>query len=82
MTIEPNYELAVKTLNRIEKFEWVWSVDLCDDIESNNHVFEFGYAEYSAWQLEHSAAWVVEMSPTIADGEVVAYEIIDIEQID
>ena len=82
-TVEPNYKLALTVLRRIEAYEWVDSLDLAEpENDSNNHFFSFGFEEYSMWQLERSGAWIVEMRPTIADGEVVAYEIIEIEKID
>ena len=81
--IEPNYEIALRTLHRIEAYEWVGSLDPAEpENDTGNHFFAFGFEEYSAWQLERSGAWIVEMSPTVAGGEVVGYKIVEIEKID
>lgn len=80
--LEPNYQLALKAIRRREEFEWVDSLDPAEpENDSGNHFFLFGYVVYSAWNLEDEGGWVAEMSPIIADGEIVGYTIVEIERI-
>ena len=79
-----DYNLAIKAINRVDQFDWVHAAEHCEELETSVNVvsFCFGYEEYSRWQLESSAAWVIDLKPVIEHGILVKYEIIGWDQVD
>lgn len=77
---EPNYELAGKIIHSLDE----WS-DECDfyfeDYRDDLHVFEFGFARYDWNGLDAEYGVVVELRPTIENGEVTAYEVVHVERV-
>ena len=77
---EPNYELAEKIITRLDE----WSDECEFDFESYKddlHVFGFGFARYDWNGLDAEYGVVVELRPTIENGEVTAYEVVHVERV-
>ena len=77
---EPNYELAEKIIKRLDE----WS-DECefyfDDYKDDLHVFSFGWVRYEWNGLDAEYDVVVELRPTVENGEVTAYEVVHVERV-
>lgn len=49
---------------------------------NDNHAFEWGYEVYGQMSIDSSAGWVAELRPVFSNGDLVDYEVVDIERID